>query len=798
MKFRYLTIIFCSTTISIIKASLQELQTLYERKTDFIIQDYSSNFEQIPKWLTLYSNETGTWSDVDYTSGCPARRANWPAQQHFVRVVTMASQYRANMEENSHLIPYIQKAMDYWFDNNYTPDACLDQGGQPNGECPCGTPGFWNTNWFGQMILMPKLISNTCVLLKAKLTETQRGNCTLILQRVYSRIDTVLDGIGPMTGANMLDSATSVLNFGLVTDNETLVKDALNHFYNQTLITPGVGVDGVKIDGSYLQHFSQLYTGNYGKDFINSVVVAYIQTANTAYAPPPNSRAAFVTMINGTEWMIVANHTARSDNATLLWEYSVIGRMVSFAATDKQASGGVALNLTRIRLATKDWPEASKLQPTLDRLENLKTQKTGQGEITGTRSFFASDYLVHRDSKYVTTLKSFSRRTSNSECNNNQNSYGFHLSDGSIFTYIDGNEYSDIFAAWDWNLVPGTTVDYGATPLGCNITQFYGNTSFVGSVTPANSNQEGYSREGGMAVMHYMNPLTGSLEWEKTYYFFSGFYAVQIGPIIRHNKQGKEPIITTLDQSNLKSDVYVNGKKVIAANDGADYQTLITDFESKKQMNVDLWHNRILYTILNNVNYHGSDDSASRGIVLKVNANSHNQNDWSAIGISNGTATQKIFTATLEHPTTQQVEEHKENTAPLVYIAQINTKDKILQSPDKLVQFVHQEDGEHGKVRGAYNPRDETVALAFWTAGSIETPWDLSVTTNQPILLYFTRNKKKGKESSYTMTVADPTQFLEQVVLTVFNKQTSKKPQAITVQLPHAPSAGSSISINIA
>lgn len=61
----------------------------------------------------------------------------------------MASQYRAS--NNQSLLPIISKAMDYWFDNNYTPDACLDLGGVDGGGCPCGTPGFWNTNWFGQV-----------------------------------------------------------------------------------------------------------------------------------------------------------------------------------------------------------------------------------------------------------------------------------------------------------------------------------------------------------------------------------------------------------------------------------------------------------------------------------------------------------------------------------------------------------------------------------------------------------------------------------------------------------------------
>ena len=28
---------------------------------------------------------------------------------------------------------------------------------------------------------------------------------------------------------------------------------------------------------------------------------------------------------------------------------------------------------------------------------------------------------------------------------------GFHLSDGTLYTYLHGNEYEDIAAAWDWN-----------------------------------------------------------------------------------------------------------------------------------------------------------------------------------------------------------------------------------------------------------------------------------------------------------------------------------------------------------
>lgn len=29
--------------------------------------------------------------------------------------------------------------------------------------------------------------------------------------------------------------------------------------------------------------------------------------------------------------------------------------------------------------------------------------------------------------------------------------FGFHLSDGTLYTYLDGDEYEDIAASWDWN-----------------------------------------------------------------------------------------------------------------------------------------------------------------------------------------------------------------------------------------------------------------------------------------------------------------------------------------------------------
>lgn len=123
----------------------------------------------------------GTWPDVDYTSGCPARRANWPAQVHWHHIsaclfgscysvfnlrtnrvtcsVPLAAAYTGVLPKpedtpepqwkayigNEHLKHVLDTAMNWWFDRDYKMAACVDQGGTP--KCPCSTEGLWNTNW---------------------------------------------------------------------------------------------------------------------------------------------------------------------------------------------------------------------------------------------------------------------------------------------------------------------------------------------------------------------------------------------------------------------------------------------------------------------------------------------------------------------------------------------------------------------------------------------------------------------------------------------------------------------------
>lgn len=72
-----------------------------------------------------------------------------------LRAVTLSAAYHGGLAgaeqyvNDASVLSAISKAMDFWFANVFQNVACLDSGGTD--ACPCGTPGFWNTNWFSNV-----------------------------------------------------------------------------------------------------------------------------------------------------------------------------------------------------------------------------------------------------------------------------------------------------------------------------------------------------------------------------------------------------------------------------------------------------------------------------------------------------------------------------------------------------------------------------------------------------------------------------------------------------------------------
>lgn len=106
-----------------------------------------------------------------------------------------------------------------------------------NDQCPCGTPGLWNTNWFGQVILMPQLVSTACVLVQpANLTQTQYDGCVRIPKRAYDVRDGTTPGVGRLTGANTVSVMQNSVSLAVFMRDATILKDALDRAMRECVV----------------------------------------------------------------------------------------------------------------------------------------------------------------------------------------------------------------------------------------------------------------------------------------------------------------------------------------------------------------------------------------------------------------------------------------------------------------------------------------------------------------------------------------------------------------------------------
>lgn len=733
-----------------------DIELLTSRRLDFIVAGAGSP-SNISAWLsTLGSN--GRWpdSEVDYTTGCDARRANWPAEAHWQRLVTMGAAWHGGLSgaeqwvQDPTLLGDIHLAMDWWFENDFQNPSCLDSGGTD--ACPCGTPGLWNTNWFSNIILIPNLVAQTCLLVSENLTDTEQGNCTHITGRSYGTFDHSINGVGILTGANLLDVARIGIDGGLLNFNTSRLTDAYRRIHGEVVIENATRADGIRADGSFGQHTGIIYNGNYGKDYTNDVLLLEIIAGGTQFAAGPENKDAFATLIDGDQWMIYRN--VLTD--VLHWDFSVLGRFISFPVIDAQATGSININITEIEQLGEEW-DSDTLTTVYDRLASPSAD-ANVGGLTGNRMFFANDYMVQRGPGYVTTVRMYSNRTKNTECTNDQNPFGFHLSDGTVYTYMQGNEYEDIAAAWDWNLIPGTTVDYNGTALSCDEVGFIGLESFVGGVSDGSI---------GIAAMKFTNPITKALSWQKAWFFLVEDTQHVMIPTIASSSNAS--VVSVLDQKRHNGEVFINGEPL-------RHRTNFTNPFS-------LWHD--------NVGYYFEQTCAPETLSVEVGPKS---GDWAAIGISTqGVETVDLFAAWVDHGTTN-------SSVPLSYsvfpaVSQEGFARKVLERPLQVIR-------NDADVSAIYDPVHRVAMFVFWdTPGTPTTfspsPFEASITVSSSAnsaVIY--------RIDSQNVTVSDPSQTLTTLDVTFAVDDFGRKPprwgpqstKQLHFHLPTAGLAGDSVS----
>lgn len=329
-----------------------------------------------------------------------------------------------------------------------------------------------------------------------------------------------------------------------------------------------------------------------------------------------------------------------------------------------------------------------------------------------------------------------------------ENPLGFHLGSGATYTYSSGNEYEDIANAWDWNLIPGTTTDYGATPLSCSTTGQTGKRSFVGGASDGAV---------GVAAMDYVNPLTGAFAYRKAWFFFED--DLQHVTVSGVSSTTSANVYSVLDQKRASGPVYVDGARL------ADHTG------SNQSSAASLWHDQIGYTF-------GKSGLDQLSVTI-----ANRTGNWSSIGISSVPgATVEMFSAWLQHPSASL-------STPLVYSVYPGTTSYSAfktKTETRSATTVRND----AIASGVQDDQKGLVMVVFWTpsGGKVDSP-SVSITSDHGGIVIF--NTLTGR-----LTFADPTQELQSVSVTVARRgQGDTSPKTASLALGQGPNAGRSVTI---
>ena len=302
--------------------------------------------------------------------------------------------------------------------------------------------------------------------------------------------------------------------------------------------------EGIQQDDSFHQHGAQLYNGGYGLAYADDAGRFISFAWGTRFQIPPDRMATFSSyLLGGEQWMI------RGD----VFDYSAVGREITrqgkVAVPRDWSAGpispvGSAYGFGNViaMLAAEPTPRQKEFEAFAARLQS----RTDAPAFTGNKQFWCSDFMAHRRKGFYTSVKMLSKRMLNGEEVNSEGKKSQHLSDGVNLLYLNGGEYKDIFPAWDWTKLPGTTAIQGTLETGeKNSIGARGKSKFAGGVSD------------GIYGMAAMDLVRGNLVAKKAWFFFDDSY-VALGSGITLSHDSEHAVATDVNQPLLVGAVFTS------------------------------------------------------------------------------------------------------------------------------------------------------------------------------------------------------------------------------------------------
>lgn len=428
---------------------------------------------------------SGAWPDIDYTD---RTRGRWQPSLHLTRLQALAKLYASPQSRHyrdRRLLEKIHAGIGYWLRTD--PQSL---------------------NWWHKEIGAPKKLAATLLMLGEEATGEEIAGGVRILKR--SRFG--------RTGQNKVWLAGNNLMRGLLENDTLLVRRARDTIAAEIRIAAG---EGIQPDFSFQQHGPQIQFGNYG--------LAYAQEFAFWNRVLEGSPYAFTDEQYGLVGRLLTDGICRSVWQGMM-DPSFCGRQVFIdAGRGKACAAAVAAR----NMAATHRPEGRKFDRIARRI------LAGRNPLpAGADYYWRSDCGIFRTRKWYASERMHSERTIGFETTNGENRLANFSADGALLLMQHGAEYENIFAAWDWRQVPGTTAYDDGRPIRDSQTE----------EEKTNRSQRVGGLACGRSLITTMELQRDSLHALKTNFFF-GKLIVALGCGIRSSDASRRELFTTLEQN---------------------------------------------------------------------------------------------------------------------------------------------------------------------------------------------------------------------------------------------------------
>ncbi len=631
----------------------------------------------------------GTWPDVNYSGTCTT---TWEPAEHLKRLQLLAQAWfspSSATHGNPELASDIGRALDFWLETDL------------------------RRPWWWDCIGAPGFVSLIMLLFESALTGPQKAKGCAILERAI---------LGD-TGQNLIWQAEITARRAALQKDPALMKRAFDLIFSEIRISDE---EGVQADFSFHQHGPCLYNHGYGRGFAIDNARLAAMTAGTAFAYPQDKiRILSAYILDGSQRLAFGRHS----------NFSADGREITRPNRTAKYLGMAAMDMRKIKTGRE-----SEFDALIARIAGEQAPP-----LVGNKHFHRSDIMVHHRPGWYMSARMYSTRTMNTDqlsgCYEGLLSH--YLSEGATCIMTHGNEYMNIYPVWDWQRVPGTTVELAPHIPGEPARK--GESAFAGGASD------------GTAGVAAFDLKRDALRARKAWFFFSNA-VICLGSGI--NCSTGHEVVTTLNQCRLTGP--------LIAGRGKEAETLD---EGERMLNANwAWHDNIGYVF---------DKTLQISLAGMTRTGS-----WKRISTQRaydpqygvmGSVTDKVFMLGLSHGV-------RPTNADYAYAVLPGAGAKAMPGLAQQPPFVIASNSS--AIQAVFHPADAALGIVFYEPGQFDWQgWQVTVDRACALVI-----RREGQ--AWHMAAADPCAGTGQIRVNI--ARPDKQRQALIIKLPEGQYAGAS------